>query len=568
MMKFRRWELITVIIAVLCLIISIITWSVFPVIYPKAVVKNLQFSQNEDMSLSYSAFMMANPPMKNVMRFFFFNVSNPDEIVYEGAKPRLIETQSYAVMESEQKRFLRWSEDGNKVFYQNYKKYIISEEYTCPDCSWDDMVVIPNPVGIGAAANIYDPQYHITPIAQKILGFGLLLVGEYPFISHTIKEILFDGYNDALLTIGHSQLVTFLSGILNGGKSIIPIPIPDMPRLGFFQGYNNSRDEEYWIRTGKDDIDKIGEIVTWANQTYLPESWWPTAYSRSIRGSDSGSFCKMHLTKDDELPFFQSFMCRSFTKTFLKETTIHSIPSYTFSVPYEDYDTTSDVNAGFRYRNIEKVNYYPDWPSCPGRDPSQCVDPHEVNCNSQKNLCHNCCNMSYVDGTYLVPPGIFPLVCYPGRLQPTPFAVMYSPPHFLYSPPQMINSVVGLNPKNETHMPMVYSHEPYSGAVTEVLYRLQVSMPVMKSKGVVQNRDIAESIIPIFWEDSHAVLFNVTYNKIWLGFVLVPKLVDYIKFSLLAIGIALLLFISVSHVISRRRRHRRKVVPFEEDVRF
>ncbi|KHJ90576.1 hypothetical protein OESDEN_09580 [Oesophagostomum dentatum] len=181
---------------------------------------------------------------------------------------------------------------------------------------------------MGAAADLRDPQYNITPIAQKILGVGLLLVGEYPFVSHTVKELLFDGYNDPLLTIGHSKLMSFLSGVLNGGKSIIPIPIPPMPLLGFFQG------------------------------------------------------------KDDKLPFFQSFMCRSFTKTFLGETVVHGIPSYTFVIQFSS------------------------------------------------------------------------LPCYQGRLQDTPFSVMYSPPHFAYSPPQMVNSVVGINPDNATHLPMVFNHEP------------------------------------------------------------------------------------------------------------
>ncbi|PIO61260.1 hypothetical protein TELCIR_17224, partial [Teladorsagia circumcincta] len=176
--------------------------------------------------------------------------------------------------ESEHKRYLKWSDDGTKIFYENYKTYVISDEHTCPECSWDDIVTIPNPTGIGAAASIYDPQYNISKVAQKILGFGLLLLGEYPFISHSVRDILFDGYNDPVLDVGRSQIVYFLSGILNGGKSIIPIPIPDMPVLGFFQGVR-------------------------------------------------------------------------------------------FSVPYDDYDTTADANIGFRYRNIEKVNYFPDWPSCP-----------------------------------------------------------------------------------------------------------------------------------------------------------------------------------------------------------
>ncbi|VDL63832.1 unnamed protein product [Nippostrongylus brasiliensis] len=416
---------------------------------------------------------------------------------------------------------MQWNGDETQVFYENYKKYVISDEDTCPECSWDDLMTIPNPTGIGAAADINDPQYNLTNVAKRLLGFGLLLLGDYPFVL---------------------QIVSILSDALNGGKNIIPIPIPDMPRLGFFQGYNNSRDEEYWVRTGKDDINRLGEIVTWANQSILPAEWWPTVYSRN-----SGSFCKMHLKKTDELPFFQSFMCRSFTKTFFGETTVHGIPSYTFSVPYEDYDTTADVNVGFRYRNVEKVNYYPDWPSCPDRDPNKCAGPR-VDCSLQENLCHNCCNGSYVDGTYLVPPGIFPLVCYPGHLEPTPFAVMYSPPHFVYSPPQMIDSVVGLSPNNETHRPMIYNHEPYSGAVTEVFYRLQVSMPTMRSKGVFQTYHVSQTIIPIFWEDSHATLFDSTYHMLWLGFVFVPRLVDAIKYTLLVLTLALVLFVSVFYI--------------------
>ncbi|VDM79622.1 unnamed protein product [Strongylus vulgaris] len=146
------------------------------------VVKNLQFTQKDDGNLGYSTLKMANPPMRNIMKFYFFNITNPDEMVYEGAQPRLCETKAYAVIQSEQKRNMTFSKDGEQVYYENYKKYIIDEEHTCPECSWDDIVTFPNPTGIGAAANIYDPRFNITPIAQKILGFGLLLVGEYPFV--------------------------------------------------------------------------------------------------------------------------------------------------------------------------------------------------------------------------------------------------------------------------------------------------------------------------------------------------------------------------------------------------
>lgn len=49
--------------------------------------------------------------------------------------------------------------------------------------------------------------------------------------------------------------------------------------------YNNSRDESYWIRTGKDDHDKVGEIISWASHSTLNSTWWPDAYANELRGS-------------------------------------------------------------------------------------------------------------------------------------------------------------------------------------------------------------------------------------------------------------------------------------------
>ncbi|VDM79136.1 unnamed protein product [Strongylus vulgaris] len=95
---FTKGEIASLIIGVVCLIASIVMFFTFPIIYPQMVVKNLQFIQNNDGSLGYSALKMANPPMRNIMKFYFFNITNPDEMVYEGAQPRLSETKAYAVM--------------------------------------------------------------------------------------------------------------------------------------------------------------------------------------------------------------------------------------------------------------------------------------------------------------------------------------------------------------------------------------------------------------------------------------------------------------------------------------
>ncbi|CAJ0954884.1 unnamed protein product, partial [Mesorhabditis belari] len=530
-----KCQIVTLIVAIAFIVASITTWIAFPHLYPAIVKKELTFAPTSDEGLSYSAFMLANPPMRNVMKFIFFNITNAEELKYEGAKPRVYETGAYAVIESEQKRYTEFSSDNSEMFYENYKTYIISDDETCDGCNWDDVVTIPNPVEVGAAADVMDPQFNISHPEKVIIATLMILVGEYPFITKRVRDIIFDGYNDPMLSIAHSKLVNAINYMIygNSGKSIIPIPAPAMHKLGFLIGYNNSNDESFWIKTGKDNIDDIGKVTKWGNVTELPGYWWTSDYARSIRGSDSGSFSKWHLKKTDHLEMFYSFMCRSFNKEFLEETTVEGIPAYRFSTPYEDYDSTLEINRGFRYRNFEHIDYYPGWPNCPEKNASRCDKKRFVDCSVALNFCDDCCEGSLYNSTYFIPPGIFPLVCYPGKLQPTPFSVMYSPPHFLYSPQQVIDSVYGMNPDPDLHRPFLYDHEPYSGQVMQVRARLMVSTPMMRETTFFHNTHLPNVMFPIFYQSAHAKVKDVILHKLWLGFVFIPKFVDFMKYLLL-----------------------------------
>jgi hypothetical protein len=46
-------------------------------------------------------------------------------------------------------------------------------------------------------------------------------------------DLLFDGYEDPMLTAAHSKLLDDLAE-LNNGVSIIPVPVPDMTSMAFF----------------------------------------------------------------------------------------------------------------------------------------------------------------------------------------------------------------------------------------------------------------------------------------------------------------------------------------------
>ncbi|GMS93337.1 hypothetical protein PENTCL1PPCAC_15512, partial [Pristionchus entomophagus] len=534
------------------LAVVLIAWGVFgltllPGIYDNIVHSSMVLAQKYDESLGFSAQLFSKPPMINKMKFFFFNLTNVDEVVYEGAKPRVVEIGPYTFVESEEKQYLKFRNDDTEVFYENYKKFIYHDELSCADCDYSDNVAIPNAVQIGASASFYDPKYVISDTGKSLIAAFLLITGENPFNMPKVGDLLFDGYNDPMLTAAHSGVVNFISDAFNDGVSIIPFPVPDMQTMAYFNGYNNSRDENYWIKTGKGDVDHLGEIVTWADKKLLPESWWSTKQARMINGSDTGSFAKPNLNEDDVIPMFHSYLCRSFNAVYEKRTNVAGIPSMSFQVPYEEWDTTLPRNKGFRYINNEGRDYFPGWLQCPKWNASTCRatanDP--LDCNDAANLCNDCCKKGKIGDSYVMPPGFFPLACYPGRMQESPFAVLWSPPHMLYSPDAVVRSVNGMQPDPDRHQPIGYDHEQYSGMVTHVTYRVQVNMPVFSNPDVPTNSHLPDAIVPMFYEDSEAYLKDFAYSYFRIGFLFMPTFLMWLSIATIILGVLIAILICI-----------------------
>ncbi|ULT80378.1 hypothetical protein L3Y34_010742 [Caenorhabditis briggsae] len=520
MMTIKKYEIFAFLVAALFFVVGLGMWIAFWPIFNSELRANYKLQANADGSLKYAAFLYANPPMKNVMKFNLFNVTNPDEVKYFGAMPELIEVGGYGFLESEQKKYYDFSSDKTQMFYQNYKQYHYSPEDLDEGFSYDDNVLFANSIGEGAVATIFGPQSEFSETAQLIASIGLVMVGEYPFISKKVKDVLFDGYEDPLLSVAHSTLFRSIVTIMGYGEQLNYIP--DMRTFAYLSGYNNSYDENYWINTGYEDFSKLGFVESWAGLKELPASFWPTEEARKIKGPDSGSLSKLHLTKDDELPFFLSFMCRSFKRTYWQENMVDGIKTMAFAVPHNEFDTTLEENAGFRYKNSENVDYFPEW--C-----------NEKTSSNSSTDCRKTAN-----GTYLLPPGLFPLVCYPGHNAQPPFTVLVSPPHFLYSPPEVQHKLSGMSPDPQKHKPMVFHQEKTSGTALQVDVRFQVNLPVVNNKKTIMSSQMPNVIIPLFYEDSHAVLKDFVMNTVWLGVIIVPRIIEYLKFVLIFISIVIL----------------------------
>uniref|UniRef100_A0A0K0E322 CD36 family protein n=1 Tax=Strongyloides stercoralis TaxID=6248 RepID=A0A0K0E322_STRER len=549
--KPTKWQMICLILSFIILLISIGIWVGFPLIYKYEAKENIILKENVDGSYPTSTFYWANPPSNTYMYFYIFNLTNGDEVEFMGEEPKLIETGPFAIREIERKKEVKFNGNQTEVYYKNYKTFIFNEEKSCKFCNKQNTVHYPNIILIGALAQLADPSKNLSPTMQTVLSIGIHLIGEYSFIDVSFDDIMFNGYYDHLLTFGNSDLFKFINNNFGkNGKKLFPFNIPNMKKMGIFSGYNNTNDEDYVIKTGKDDINSYGKIVTWAGATSLPKTFWSTDEDRMINGSDSGSLQHMEIKKTDVLPQFNSYLCRSFDMVYEKDDVISNIPAYKFYVPYDNYDTTLEKNKGFRYANRERINYFPQWPKCNNTDRSnKSIDcsSSKVDCTIGPNLCNPCCNGSYVDGTYLLPPGMYPIGCYPGRYASPPFLLFFSAPHFYYSPPEVSNALYGIRPNKKEHQPIYYYHEPFSGQVLNVNYKFQVNVPIFGYAPTIINTQMPNNIIPIFWASVEGHLFDNLLSKLWIGFVFVPKLMLILK--IVTLILAILIF---SLVIIRR----------------
>uniref|UniRef100_A0A1I7XYQ7 Protein croquemort n=1 Tax=Steinernema glaseri TaxID=37863 RepID=A0A1I7XYQ7_9BILA len=543
------------VIAVLILVLSAFCWFAFEPIFTAMVAMKLTLTEDALGVPSQATFLWAKPPMNNTFSFYIYNVTNPTHVAYYGEKPHVIQVGPFAIRESEQKKEYVFSDGGDTIWYKNYKMFVYQREGSCEECTYDAPVYIPNLPAIGAMMDLGDPKYNVSRTAKWIISLGLIALGEYPFKVVRFGDLVFDGYEDPLLSLGHSPILKYLSDTYNNGSSIMPFPIPPLEKMGFFVGYNNSNDEDYTISSGKANIRNIANIEKWAGMASLP--WWKTEEANEILGSDTGSFSPPNLKKTDRLYMFQSYMCRSFYMDFNEEKTVHGIPGYNYEVPHEVYDTTLEQNIGFRYENREKVNYFPQWPTCPPKMNTTNCDLVDVNCGLGENLCHECCDRSYFNGTYLLPPGFFPMACFPGKNQEAPFGMIFSAPHYLLSPKTAVDSVYGLDPHHEAHIPLSYTHEPQSGMVTEVKFRLQINVPVRQWADTVQSGQLPNKFIPVLWADSHTFLAEPAYDMIYNFFVTIPKAVYITKFVSLFIGILVILFVVAVRIRIRQRERRR-----------
>ncbi|CAA91027.2 SCAVenger receptor (CD36 family) related [Caenorhabditis elegans] len=514
----------------------------FPIaIFQSIVDSQVYLQQKSDGQLPTGTFYWSKIPAVQIWTFHLFNVTNPDEVLYYGATPNMLEIGPYTYTETEFKDFTQFRDNDNEIFYVNNKTWVYDPTRSCEDCKLSDSVQFANTAYMSTVfMQIYQP-------AGPIVGFGLdvltILLGEQPLRTVTAGGTLFDGYNDPLITLINSPLVKVLLSVLGN-----PVQLPQVPAAGFFPHYSHTCDGNYTIRTGKDNTDYVGQIKTWNGLTHLP--WWKTEDTSDLRGTCDGTIQKPGIQKTDTVVQFQSFLCRKYNLHYHESKTVNSIPTYGFKVEDDSYDAIK--NPGYRYENFEKVNYFPNWPCGLNHTKQNNGNCALVDCNQYDNFCNACCDGSHVNGTYVMPPGMVPQRCLPGQMVPTPFGAILSAPHFYGAPKVVTESMVGIHPDPELHRPGTFYINPATGSTIGGEFRMMLSIPVFQSLAWTLMSNAPNAIMPSFTLTIGVVMKDYAVNYIYFNTVTIPNIVLGLGIGFTAVSLIAVLLWGFCYFRSKR----------------
>ncbi|XP_077398838.1 lysosome membrane protein 2c [Vanacampus margaritifer] len=288
--------------------------NVFPKLVQSVVEKEIVLKNGTEAFDAWE-----DPPAPIYMQFYFFNLTNPLEVL-DGDRPAVLEVGPYTYREYRPMEEVTFQDNGTKVSAVNTKTYIFQRDMSRgPESELIRTVNVP-------AVTVMD-QFKDHPIIANLISLYLKGEGEGLFVTRTVGELLW-GYEDALLGAIHKLK-------------------PDVdPVFGLFYKSNATNDGEYVFLTGQQDYKDFARVDTWNGQSSL--NWWTSDECNMINGTNGASFHSA-LTKNEILQMFSSDLCRSLYAVFEKDVAVKGLPGYRFVPPSQVFANASvnPSNAGF-----------------------------------------------------------------------------------------------------------------------------------------------------------------------------------------------------------------------------
>ncbi|GMR59985.1 hypothetical protein PMAYCL1PPCAC_30180, partial [Pristionchus mayeri] len=104
----------------------------------------------------------ANLPADMQYKFYLWNITNSDEVLFEGALPRLLDHGPYVYDCKESKENLTWSRNGSQVSYRTRRIWMFNSLLSCSTCTEQDRFFVPNVAYAGISSITGVPSFPST----------------------------------------------------------------------------------------------------------------------------------------------------------------------------------------------------------------------------------------------------------------------------------------------------------------------------------------------------------------------------------------------------------------------
>eukprot|EP00095_Tigriopus_kingsejongensis_P012252 maker-scaffold472_size162276-snap-gene-0.29 protein:Tk12252 transcript:maker-scaffold472_size162276-snap-gene-0.29-mRNA-1 annotation:"hypothetical protein DAPPUDRAFT_303163" len=273
---------------------------IFPHLFQKILSQQMTIKEGTP---AYKEWMATSVPIFTKM--YLFSLQNPDETLAKTEKPKLIQRGPYTFREVERKDHVMFN-DNHTVSYQVKKNWYFEPEMSVG--TLDDIITTVNVPMIGSAE---------ASRGQFFMQWGLSStfdnIGSQLFIKKTVRELLFEGYEDTLLALADWF----------GQESSIPLD-----RFGWFYKRNGTTwaDGTFNMYTGERDIAEMGKINHWnyENRTQFDDE------CGRIHGSAGGFYPPGEARKS--LLLFSHEACRTLSFNFKGKQSIENVPGLMYKL--------------------------------------------------------------------------------------------------------------------------------------------------------------------------------------------------------------------------------------------
>ncbi|XP_014206753.1 sensory neuron membrane protein 1-like [Copidosoma floridanum] len=426
-------------------------------------------------------FIWDKPPFFLTAKFYVFNVTNPDAVM-KGAKPALREIGPFAYdMVHENTNQLDNETDDTITFDQRHTYFFNSAK--SEGLTGEEELVVPN-IFVLSSMNFV---LRIMPNAISILSKAVDSIFGNPeslFVRVKARDLLFDGLaiNCNATDFAGS---TVCREVQASYKDFNMAKVGDTEYLFSIWGSENGSDSSDRMRVarGVRRIEDVGKVVGLNGRANM--SVWGVSQCDKIEGTD-GSIFHPFFDEDgaEPLDVFVPSMCRSLRYRFHSKTQFYGLDALRY---------TTDVGVDGEHVREHKCF---------------CEDPFK------------CMRKGVLD--------MFKCLKVP---------IIASNPHFHLADPYYLDSVSGLEPKEDKHA-MYVDIDPLTGTPVVFSAKVQFNMMLARQDKFRLTSNVTDTLLPLFWleegfetpdflmEDlimAHRVLSLATsfkYLTIIFGFVL------------------------------------------------